>query len=128
LLASYADLLARRPPGAAVGAFTCYDLETAAATLHAASISGPSRPSSRRSRRRRGDGAGRDRTPRLDRHQVANAGIYPPGALDLMSDADWNRPMDVNVLGVVHARRSSWTAARCCPRDRYRPDRPRRVR
>ena len=36
MLTSFADLLARRPGETAVGAFTCYDLETASATLRAA--------------------------------------------------------------------------------------------
>jgi ketose-bisphosphate aldolase len=40
MLTPFADLLARRRPGSAVGAFTCYDLETATATLRAAASAG----------------------------------------------------------------------------------------
>jgi 3-oxoacyl-[acyl-carrier protein] reductase len=34
---------------------------------------------------------------------AANAGIYPVNALLEMSDADWDRVMDVNVKGAVHS-------------------------
>ena len=40
MLTPFADLLERRRPGSAVGAFTCYDLETATATLRAAASAG----------------------------------------------------------------------------------------
>jgi len=40
MLTPFADLLARRRQGSAVGAFTCYDLETATATLRAAAAAG----------------------------------------------------------------------------------------
>jgi tagatose 1,6-diphosphate aldolase GatY/KbaY len=38
VLTAFGDLLAARREGAAVGAFTCYDLETATAALHAAAV------------------------------------------------------------------------------------------
>ena len=34
---------------------------------------------------------------------AANAGIYPAMALEEMSDSDWDRVMDINVKGAVHA-------------------------
>jgi len=40
MLTPFSDLLAKRRPGSAVGAFTCYDLEAAAATLRAAATAG----------------------------------------------------------------------------------------
>ncbi|HMG97716.1 MAG TPA: class II fructose-bisphosphate aldolase [Gaiellales bacterium] len=40
MLTPFADLLAGRREGLAVGAFTCYDLETATAALHAAAAAG----------------------------------------------------------------------------------------
>ena len=40
MLTPFADLLAGRRDGLAVGAFTCYDLETATAALHAAAAAG----------------------------------------------------------------------------------------
>lgn len=40
MLTPFSDLLARRRHGSAVGAFTCYDLETAGATLRAAASAG----------------------------------------------------------------------------------------
>ena len=43
MLTPFADLLAARRPGTAVGAFTCYDLETAAAVLRSAAAA-PRRP------------------------------------------------------------------------------------
>jgi 3-oxoacyl-[acyl-carrier protein] reductase len=43
-----------------------------------------------------------DRYGRLD-ILAANAGIYPAMALEEMSDSDWDRVMDINVKGAVHA-------------------------
>jgi 3-oxoacyl-[acyl-carrier protein] reductase len=43
-----------------------------------------------------------DRYGRLD-ILAANAGIYPTTALEEMSDSDWDRVMDINVKGAVHA-------------------------
>ncbi|HTR78294.1 MAG TPA: SDR family oxidoreductase [Gemmatimonadaceae bacterium] len=42
---------------------------------------------------------------RWDRIDIlaANAGIYPVRSLEEMTDADWDRVMDVNVKGAVHA-------------------------
>ena len=34
---------------------------------------------------------------------AANAGIYPPVAIEEMADADWDRVMDINVKGVLHS-------------------------
>ena len=34
---------------------------------------------------------------------AANAGIYPPAALLEMTDEEWDRVMDVNVKGALHA-------------------------
>jgi 3-oxoacyl-[acyl-carrier protein] reductase len=34
---------------------------------------------------------------------AANAGIYPAMALEEMQDSDWDRVMDINVKGAVHA-------------------------
>jgi 3-oxoacyl-[acyl-carrier protein] reductase len=43
---------------------------------------------------------------------VANAGIYPPVAIDQMSDTHWDRVMDINVKGAVHAVQASLPAMR----------------
>src|SRR5438552_16279146 len=40
MLTPFAELLAQRPQGTAIGAFTCYDLEEAVATLGPASAAG----------------------------------------------------------------------------------------
>jgi 3-oxoacyl-[acyl-carrier protein] reductase len=37
---------------------------------------------------------------------AANAGIYPTASLEEMTDADWDRVMDVNAKGAVHALQS----------------------
>jgi len=44
---------------------------------------------------------------------AANAGVYhPPAALDEMRDSDWDRIMDINVKGVVHAIQACLPAMR----------------
>jgi 3-oxoacyl-[acyl-carrier protein] reductase len=44
---------------------------------------------------------------------AANAGIYQPAvALDVMSDADWDRVMDINVKGVLHTIQACLPALR----------------
>jgi 3-oxoacyl-[acyl-carrier protein] reductase len=43
-----------------------------------------------------------DRLGRID-IVAANAGIYPSVAIEQMADADWDRVMDINVKGVLHA-------------------------
>ena len=47
---------------------------------------------------------------------AANAGIYPPAELSVMTDADWDRVMDVNVKGALHAIQACLPAMR---RQRY---------
>jgi 3-oxoacyl-[acyl-carrier protein] reductase len=43
-----------------------------------------------------------DRLGRID-VLAANAGIYPSVALEQLSDEDWDRVMDINVKGALHA-------------------------
>ena len=44
---------------------------------------------------------------------AANAGVYhPPVALDRMRDSDWDRMMDINVKGAVHAIQACLPAMR----------------
>ena len=44
---------------------------------------------------------------------AANAGVYhPPVALDAMRDSDWDRMMDINVKGAVHALQACLPAMR----------------
>jgi 3-oxoacyl-[acyl-carrier protein] reductase len=38
---------------------------------------------------------------------AANAGIYPPVAIEDMSDADFDRVMDINVKGILHSIQAS---------------------
>ncbi len=43
---------------------------------------------------------------------AANAGIYPSMPLDKISDAEWDRVMDINVKGAVHSVQASLPAMR----------------
>jgi 3-oxoacyl-[acyl-carrier protein] reductase len=43
-----------------------------------------------------------DRFGRID-IMAANAGIYPPVAIEQMTDADFDRVMDINVKGILHS-------------------------
>jgi 3-oxoacyl-[acyl-carrier protein] reductase len=47
---------------------------------------------------------------------AANAGIYPPVAIEDMSDADFDRVMDINVKGILHSIQACIPAMR---RQRY---------
>jgi 3-oxoacyl-[acyl-carrier protein] reductase len=52
-----------------------------------------------------------DRWGRID-IVVANAGIYPIKALEELTDTEWDRVMDINVKGAVHAIQASVPAMR----------------
>ena len=52
-----------------------------------------------------------DRFGRID-ILAANAGIYPPAALLEMTDEEWDRVMDVNVKGALHALQACAPAMR----------------
>jgi 3-oxoacyl-[acyl-carrier protein] reductase len=43
---------------------------------------------------------------------AANAGIYPTAGIDAMTDAEWDRVMDVNVKGALHAIQACLPAMR----------------